>query len=330
MQRLKQLVLAAKKDDDILVVGDRSLLTEATILSYHRNRVSYLGGLASSNKVKELINSVDDAELMASPLDYQPIRPQKAGSDNRYYGVLRTITVEHNGISTTDWAGVIYSTGKARLDEQYRQKAQKKLYEKLVYIKQKLNTRRYKKAAYVLSQIEKAKKGNRAKNLIEVTLTGEDGQLQLSITVNEKATKQAQKLEGKYVIATNQKLTPNEILTRFKQRDYSEKRISVLKGPVRIRPIFLHNDDRIASLIFIIMIALLIYCLIEMRLRQANMKVSGRQVLDNFARLSLIESIFNDGSKAFRMADETNFQRQVLFIFGYTLQQISFKEKVPL
>lgn len=328
MQRLKELVASMKKDDEILVVGDRILLTDAIIVSYHRNRLSYLGGLASSTKVKELINSVEEDELMASPLDYKPIRHQKAEGDNRYYGVLRKITFEHKGMSQTDWASVIYSTGKARLDEQYRQKSQQKLLEKLNKIKQKLNTRRYKKAQYVLSQIEKAKKGSRAKNLVDVTLTGEDGQLVLNISQNEKAIKEAKRLEGKYVIATNRYLTPNEMLTLFKQRDCSEKRISVLKGPIRIRPIFLQNDDRIASLVFIIMIALLIYCLIEMRLRQASMKVSGKSVLENFAKLSLIESIFNDGSKAFRIADETPFQRQVLFIFDYTSPQIYFDGKV--
>ena len=235
-----------KRDDEILVVGDRILLTDAIIVSYHRNRLSYLGGLASSSKVKELILSYEDSELMASPLDYQPAHHQKADQDNKYYGLLRKITFEHNGISITDWAVVIYSCGKARLDAQYRQKAQQKLLEKLDKIKkerlclllQKLNTRRYKKANYVLSQIEKAKKGSRAKNLVDVTLTGEDGQLELDISINEVNLQEAKRLDGKYAIATNQKLSPNEMLTLFKQRDYSEKRISVLKGPVRIRPIF--------------------------------------------------------------------------------------------
>jgi transposase len=166
--------------------------------------------------------------------------------------------------------------------------------------------------------------------LVDVTLTGEDGQLELNISINEVNLQEAKRLDGKYVIATNQKLSENEMLTLFKQRDYSEKRISVLKGPVRIRPIFLQNDDRIASLVFIIMIALLVYCIIEMQLRQANMKMSGQRLLESFANLSLIELIFNDGSKTFRIAAETPFQRQVLFIFGYTSLQHYFAEKVPI
>ncbi len=78
------------------------------------------------------------------------------------------------------------------------------------------------------------------------------------------------------------------------------------------------------------MIALLLYCLIEMRLRQVNIKVSGQRLLENFAGLALIESIFNDGTKAFRIAQETRFQRQVLFIFGYPSPQTYFGEKVPI
>ena len=281
--------------------------------------------LSTSPDVKELILSVTEEELMASQLDYQPIRYQKAEVDNRYYGVLRTITFEHNGISQTDWACVIYSAGKARLDEQYRQKALQKLQKELSNIQQKINTRRYKKASYVLSRIEKAKKGNHAQKLVDVTLTGKDGELQMSININEKAIQEAKKLDGKYVIATDRCLNPSQILTLFKQRDCCEKRISVLKGPVRIRPIFLQNQDRIESLVFIIMIALLIYCIIEMRLRNANIKVSGRNVLYSFDKLFLIESIFNDGSRTFRIAAETTFQQMVLFTFGYTSPQNYFR-----
>ena len=66
------------------------------------------------------------------------------------------------------------------------------------------------------------------------------------------------------------------------------------------------------------------------RLRQANMKVLGQRVLENFAKFPLIESIFNDGTKAFRIVQETHSQRQVLFIFGYPLPQNYFGEKVPI
>ncbi len=37
-----------------------------------------------------------------------------------------------------------------------------------------------------------------------------------------------------------------------------------------------------------------------------------------------------DGTKAFRIAQETPFQRQVLFIFGYPSPQTYFGEKVPI
>ena len=74
----------------------------------------------------------------------------------------------------------------------------------------------------------------------------------------------------------------------------------------------------------------MVYCLIEMRLRQAKMKVSGKRVLENFAELAFIESIFNDGSRAFFRSIETPFQRQVLFIFGYPSLQNFSAGKVPI
>jgi hypothetical protein len=51
--------------------------------------------------------------------------------------------------------------------------------------------------------------------LFDVTLTDKDGELEMSIKINDKAAKEAKKLDGKYVIATDCHLNPNQILTFF-------------------------------------------------------------------------------------------------------------------
>jgi transposase len=78
--------------------------------------------------------------------------------------------------------------------------------------------------------------------------------------------------DGIYALATNLpgNITANKILNIYKDQPLVELRHHDNKGPLRVRPIFLHNDDRIHALISTVGIALLTYGLIETELRNAT------------------------------------------------------------
>lgn len=107
-----------------------------------------------------------------------------------------------------------------------------------------------------------------------------------------------EKLDGKYMLATNKDFnTEEEILIACKARDKVEKRISTLKSTVRIRPVFLEKDEEIAALVFVIMLSLLIYSIIEMLCRKRWEKMTVRQAFLKFEFLSIICYRFKDRSK---------------------------------
>ena len=64
-------------------------------------------------------------------------------------------------------------------------------------------------------------------------------------------------------------LTALDVLEVYKDQWIVEQRHRDLKQTLHVRPVFLHNDDRIHALIAVIGIALLIYGLIEADLRAA-------------------------------------------------------------
>src|SRR6202022_4758523 len=64
-------------------------------------------------------------------------------------------------------------------------------------------------------------------------------------------------------------LTARDVLKTYKDQWIAEQRHRDLKQTLKVRPIFLHNDDRIQALIAVIGIALLIFGLIEAELRAA-------------------------------------------------------------
>ena len=92
---------------------------------------------------------------------------------------------------------------------------------------------------------------------------------------DEEAVAAAGALDGLYALATNLpdpeggQLDALEVLRIYKDQWIVEQRHRDLKQTLRVRPVFLHNDDRIEALIAVIGIALLIFGLIEAELRAA-------------------------------------------------------------
>jgi Transposase DDE domain len=118
--------------------------------------------------------------------------------------------------------------------------------------------------------------GYRIAELITVT-TGltDDGKPTIAWHRNPDAITAASALDGLYALATNlpdppdRQLTALDVLDIYKDQWIVEQRHRDLKQTLHVRPVFLHNDDRIHALIAVIGIALLIYGLIEADLRAA-------------------------------------------------------------
>jgi transposase len=92
------------------------------------------------------------------------------------------------------------------------------------------------------------------------------------------------------------------VLTLYKDQQIVERRHRDAKQTLKVRPIFLHNDDRIHALTSLVGIALLIFGLIECQTRQAlghneqlpgllpegrAAKPTGRNILAAFQGLGL-------------------------------------------
>src|SRR5512135_3435093 len=113
--------------------------------------------------------------------------------------------------------------------------------------------------------------GANIQGLISVDVGTRGGKPTLSWERNRQAIAHARRTDEIYALATNipGRLTAGEVLRLYKEQEVVERRHRDLKQTLKVRAIFLHNDDRIYALISIVGIALLIFGLIETRLRQA-------------------------------------------------------------
>lgn len=167
----------------------------------------------------------------------------------------------------------IHSSEEAASIAAARERALTQAETALTKIRNGLGGRHYKTKHQVDTRVAKII-GPHIADLITVT-TGpaRHGKPSIGWQRNPDAIAAAAELDGLYALATNlpdppgRELATLDVLTVYKDQWIVEQRHRDLKQTLKVRPLFLHNDDRIEALIAIIGIALLIYGLIEAELR---------------------------------------------------------------
>jgi transposase len=176
-----------------------------------------------------------------------------------------------------------------------------------------LNSRRYKKRAYVEQMLAKARQGNPAQSLVEIELTGEDGALCLTFRLDQSKLQAAKQLDGRYALATNAThLDANEALTLFKGQDGVEKTFRTIKGPLQVRPLFVQKDQRVEGLVFVTLLAMLVRALVVRQAREQGLAVTADQLWRGFAGLQAVDIRWQNGVCERQVVDLTAFQRDVL------------------
>jgi transposase len=312
-----------------LVVSDRAMLTLEALAAYEGSGLRYLGPLdphLGGGAVQALLAGVSAAAL-AAPETALAYRPQRAAGDPAfapYHGVQRALVLPHPEPARPPLqvrALVVWSPGKARVDAQLRAAHLERLEAALRELAGKLGRRPYTTVAAVEKRVGTVLRRHPARAYLRVSVTagaaGEPGPA-LHWGRREDALAAAAALDGRYVLGTNDPtLTPDEQLATSKRRDVPEKRYALLKGPLAVRPVFLHQQERILSLVWCTMVALLVFALLEWATRRVGERDSGTILLTRFAELRVLVLHFHDGSRSRRVTGLDPFDAELLERLGW-------------
>jgi hypothetical protein len=195
----------------------------------------------------------------------------------RYRGALRSFEAKdpETGRMHRFRCAYIHSSEEEREVKAARERALRRAEEALERVGRGLGGPHYKTKAQVDRRVTKILAP--VDGLIAVT-TGEDGgRPTLSFRRDTDAIATAGRADGIYALLTNLpgRLSAAKVLRLYKEQWLVERRHRDLKQTLKVRPIFLHNDDRIAALVSVIGLALLIFGLIETQLRA---RLDGKQL----------------------------------------------------
>ncbi len=309
-----------------LVVSDRAMLTLEALAAYEGSGLYYLGPLdphVGNGAVQALLASIPAAALAApdTVLAYRPQRAPAAPAFAAYHGVQRELQLPHPEPGRSPLrvrALVVWSPGKARVDAQVRAAHLERLETALRDLAGKLGRRPYTTVAAVERRVATLLRRHPARASLTVTVTmGAAGPL-LAWRRQEDTLAAAAALDGRYVLGTNDPgLTADAQLATSKQRDVPEKRYALLKGALAVRPVFLHQEERIRSLVCCTMVALLVFALLEWAARRVGEAASGTVLLARFADLRVLVLYFHDGSRSRRVTGLDPPEAELLQALGW-------------
>jgi hypothetical protein len=290
----------------LLIVCDSAMGQPKTMREINDAGVRFVVPLRASAGFRErFLADVGDAALR--PVKYLPEREAKLPPDRRtrFKGALRDweipATGEHPVLKLR--VAYIHSSEEATQVADARERALAKAEDALERMHNGLGGRYYKTREQVERRIGQILGVNIA-GLIDVTVTARNGKLIVTWQRNHDAIATAASFDGIYALATNLpgRLTASTVLRLYKDQQIVERRHRDMKQTLKVRPIFLHNDDRVYALLSIVGIALLIFGLIEAQTRAAlgpeqqlprllpegrSARPTGRNILAAFQGLGL-------------------------------------------
>jgi Domain of unknown function (DUF4277)/Transposase DDE domain len=298
--------LLAISGPGLLIVCDSAIGQPKTMREIDHAGVRFVVPLRASAGFRERFLA-DVGHKALRRVRYMPERESKLPPEQRtvFKGALRDWEIPGSDTHPPLKLRVAYihSSEEATQVADARERALVKAEDALERVRNGLGGRYYKTQAQVERRIGQIL-GVNITGLIDVTVTTRDGTLTLAWHRNHDAITTAASFDGIYALATNLpgRITAGHILRLYKDQQIVERRHRDMKQTLKVRPIFLHNDDRVYALISIVGISLLIFGLIEAQTRAAlgenqqlprllpegrAAKPTGRNILAAFQGLGL-------------------------------------------
>jgi hypothetical protein len=290
----------------LLIVCDSAMGQPKTMREIDQAGVRFVVPLRASAGFRERFLA-DVGHDALRPVRYVPQREHKLPPKLRtvFKGALRDweipATGEHPSLRLR--VAYIHSSEEAAQVADARERALVKAEDALGRMRNGLGGRYYKTREQVERRIGQIL-GVNIVGLIDVTVGTRNGKLTLTWERNQQAIATAASFDGIYALATNLpgRLSAGQVLRLYKDQQIVERRHRDMKQTLKVRPIFLHNDDRVYALLSIVGISLLIFGLIEAQTRAAlgpeqqlpgllpegrSAKPTGRNILATFQGLGL-------------------------------------------
>ena len=282
----------------VLITTDRGMVTPKVARQLLAQNALFVASLDATKAQLEVLRAIPD-EAFAPARGREGYRVAESsvvmiddsgkGNDPPFAFPLRAVAVQ--------------AEGKAERDRKARLRALRRIDKALTKIAEKVGTRRYKNPEYTRDRVEHVFRGDlrQYRRLYSIEyLAGDEAHTLASIAISQKLDeyRRSQELDGRYLIITSipqERQDASTVIEYYKRRDVCEQSIRILKTDLKVRPIFLHNDNRVAALAYITVFALMVFTLLSSLAKRLNLGTTARHVFDHFWTVTLVKLRQLDG-----------------------------------
>jgi len=287
LQALGQAVLLP---ENALLIGDRKLCNQATMLTFCRQQQWFLAPHPWTDTAKGVWwrtwQQLQKGERQWTPVAYvsrnnvrKPLhkRPQYRVCEVAYSLKDAQTPLGHS----LRWV-FVWSSDKAARDARQRDKTLQAGQTALQRINRLLGKYDYTRRKTIEARLDKALRKAKASQYFTYSLSGTDENQawQLHWQQCQAVITERQRFDGIVLMCTNapsEYLPTTEMMIKYKEQVRIEQTIDFIKSPVQIRPMWLHSPKRLAGLTLLIMIAVLVAALLEHQVRRRIAK-TGRLI----------------------------------------------------
>jgi transposase len=282
MRRLQ----ATFRRTDLLVTGDRAMQSAENMLLISRAHGRFLGPLKLTDAQKRYIASIPEREFQWLCYSEQAGRTYRAVFRRFWFKVKEEIVhmarrrrrcrgrlPRYREVHFWMRAAVLLDEDKRRRDAAQRERKIQEYESELDVCIAHLNKGQYYgDPKWIIEHLRSLEEQYKAvSDCVHYRFAQQEGQMTLTHWRDEQAIAQAARLDGKWVLVSNQPLVPGQsqqaymdwMLRTYKAHAGVERRMRNLKSDLPIRPLYVHRDDHITGLCFASLLALTVYALLE-------------------------------------------------------------------
>ena len=313
-----------------LIIGDRAMLNAEIAIAYDEIGLRHLTGLkATAVEHQKLIERWADEQFAQHPI--------VDGENPQYWGRECQVLLTHEDKADKSTAsvthkGLVVLAGPIRDSlQQARQEKLDALESALTQLRDRIGQPRFNSLKVVKRSVNARLKASGVAKFVLVDVQEKpaskdnpipktEPRISVHWQLNAQALAYAQHRDGRYLLVTNDyTLSPKDMFRLYRQKDGVETCFHLLKSDLKVSPLFLHKDARISAMIFINMVALLAYNMLQRQVQQHGLHMTTRQIIKQLDNLVVIETLYIDGSCSLRMTDVQSEIRDTLALITQAL-----------
>lgn len=311
--------------DRVVIIGDRGTLNDEIAVQYDAKGLKYLAGLKAQKKEHiALLQAAPEAHFRAHPLTAERGRQGT-------YGLACCVSFTHQGRTVTHRGLVVISGPMRHAVRQGRAQALRALRAELTAVRAKIGRKRCRSVKEVQARAATCLRRSSVGRLMRAeAFATDEGRVDLRWWIDTHALWRAMQTDGRYLLVTNDwGLSPQRMLELYHAKDGVEKCFRVSKQVLRVRPLYVHSDERIQAMLMLNMLALLVYSLLEREMRQRGLPLTTRRLIERLEDLAVIETHCWDGSVLQRLTPVSQEQRQLIAFLAYLVAMLRLPRQQP-